>query len=87
MAYRTGVTDFDRAVSAYIRGTAGIKKLSQTEMAERTGISFGSFRRYWHGESSITLGDFRLILQALDVTPEQATKEIWRLFEAGEYPR
>ena len=86
MAYRTGVTDFDRAVSAYIRSTAGIKKLSQTETAERANIPFGSFRRYWHGESSVTLGDFRLILNALGVTPEQATKEIWRLFDAGEYP-
>jgi len=79
------VTDFDRAVSAYIRSTAAKKKVTQTKTAERAEIPFGTFRRYWDGERSITLGDFASILRALEVTPEQATKEIWRIFEAGDY--
>jgi len=62
-----------------------MKKLGQSKTAERAGIPFGTFRRYWDGERSITLGDFAAILSALDVTPEQATKEIWRIFEAGDY--
>lgn len=84
MAYRP-VTDFDRAVSAYIRATAAKKKLGQAKLAERSDIPFETFRRYWHGKRSITLGDFASILGALDVTPEQATKEIWRIFEEGDY--
>lgn len=79
------VQDFDRAVSAYIRATAVKKKLGQAKTAERAGIPFGTFRRYWEGERSITLGDFALILDALDVTPEQATEEIWRIFREGDY--
>jgi len=62
-----------------------MKKLGQSKTAERARIPFGTFRRYWDGERSITLGDFAAILSALDVTPEQATKEIWRIFEAGDY--
>lgn len=84
MAYRP-VTDFDRAVSAYIRSTAGIKKLTKAKLAERAGISVDTFKRYWSGDRSITLGDFRTILEALEVDPEQAINEIGRIFEAGEY--
>lgn len=84
MAYRP-VTDFDRAVSAYIRSTAGIKKLTKVKLADRSGISVETFKRYWSGDRSITLGDFNTIIAALEVEPEQAIKEIGRIFEAGEY--
>lgn len=79
------VTDFDRAVSAYIRAAAAKKKLSQIKTAERAGIPYGTFRRYWDGDRSIGLSDFALIVRSLDVTPEQAVNEIWRIFEAGDY--
>lgn len=84
MAYRP-VTDFDRAVSAYIRATAALKKLTKAKLAERCGISIDTFKRYWSGDRSITLGDFNTIIGALQVDPEQAIKEIRRIFEAGEY--
>lgn len=84
MAYRP-ITDFDRAASAYIRSTAAKKKLSKAKLADRCGISVDTFKRYWSGERSITLGDFSTILDALEVDPEQAIKEIGRIFEAGEY--
>lgn len=78
-------TDFDRAVAAYIRGAAGQRKLNQLEVSERSGIPYSTFRRYWAGERSVTLGDFRAISKALDVDPEEAMKEAGRIFESGEY--
>lgn len=79
------VTDFDRAVSAYIRATAGAKKMGQDETAERAGIHVNTFRHYWRGERSISLGDFRIILEVLDVSGEDAMKDIQRIFESGNY--
>lgn len=84
MAYRP-VNDYDRAASAYIRRTAVAKKIGQAKTAERSGIPFGTFRRYWDGSRSIALSDFVAILQALDVPVEQATEEIARILEVGDY--
>lgn len=84
MAYRP-VNDYDRAASAYIRRTAVAKKIGQGKTAERAGIPFGTFRRYWDGSRSMTLSDFVSILGALDVAVEQATEEIGRILEIGDY--
>jgi transcriptional regulator with XRE-family HTH domain len=79
------VTDFDRAVSAYVRSTAGIKKLGQDETAERAGIHPNTFRHYWRGERSISLGDFRTILSVFGVTSQDAMKDVERIFASGDY--
>jgi transcriptional regulator with XRE-family HTH domain len=77
------MTDFDRAVSAYIRAAAGAKKVGQDEVAKRAGIHVNTFRHYWRGERTIGLSDLRLIMQAIDVPLD--TAEIERIFESGNY--
>jgi len=79
------VTDFDRAVSAYVRAAAVSRKVSAEVTAERAGISVNTFRRYWRGERSMTLGDLRAVLKALGVDFVDAEREIDRIFQAGEY--
>jgi DNA-binding Xre family transcriptional regulator len=79
------VTEFDRAVSAYIRATAAAKKMGQDETAEHAGIHVNTFRRYWRGERSISLSDLRTILSALDVRTDVAVREIERIFKSGNY--
>jgi transcriptional regulator with XRE-family HTH domain len=79
------MTDFDRAVSAYIRATAAAKKLGQYEVAERAGIHINTFRPYWRGERSISLGDFETILAVFEIEPEDAMADIKRIRASGNY--
>jgi transcriptional regulator with XRE-family HTH domain len=79
------VTDYDRAASAYIRATAGMKRLAQDETAARAGIHINTFRHYWQGDRHMSVGDFRVIVEALGVTVEDGIKGVERLFESGGY--
>ena len=78
-------TDFDRAVSAYVRTTAVLQKLTAAVVAERAGIPVDKFRRYWRGERSIGLSELRAILGVLGVDWVDATRDIERVFQSGEY--
>lgn len=78
-------TDFDRAVSAYVRVTAVGRKISAGDLADKAGIPVATFRRYWRGERSVGLSDLRAILAVLGVEWADATRDIERLFESGEY--
>jgi transcriptional regulator with XRE-family HTH domain len=79
------MTDYDRAVSYYIRSTAGGKKLTQEVVAERANIPVNTLRRYWRGERSVSLGDLRPIIDALGVSTHDALDKIESIFTSGEY--
>jgi transcriptional regulator with XRE-family HTH domain len=79
------LTDFDKAVAAYIRATSAAKKIGQETTAERAGIHINTFRRYWRGERAPSLGDLRTIFDALGVTLPEAMQEIERIYTSGQY--
>lgn len=79
------MNDWDRAASAFIRASAGAQKLSMYDLAETAGIHISTFRPYWRGDRSISLGDFVTILGVLHIEGEDAMKDIKRLIATGNY--
>jgi hypothetical protein len=79
------VTEFDRAGAAYIRATSGAKKIGQEKTAQLAAIPVNTFRHYWRGERSISMGDFVTIVGVLGVNLDEAFKEIDRLIASGNY--
>lgn len=77
--------EFDRAVAAYVRATAGARQIKASTIAERAGLNRDTFYRYWRGERTIRLSDLRAILNVLDVSLAEAEGEITRLYESGDY--
>lgn len=72
-------TTFDRAAAEYIRVIAGRKKVTQNELGQRASIPPATMGRYWRGDSSMTLGTLKKILDLLGVTYSDAFHEIDRV--------
>lgn len=73
---------YEDMVAAEVRAIAGRKDISRAELAERTGISLSTIRRYiWSRDDGgpIPLDSLHLISTALGVT----TPELLRLAEAN----
>jgi transcriptional regulator with XRE-family HTH domain len=64
-----------RRRSGYGR-TAVAKRITQTELAERTLVPLQALGRYWRGESAVGVSDLLHIITALDETDERALREI-----------
>jgi transcriptional regulator with XRE-family HTH domain len=73
------MSDLDRAASAYLRARAGLLGVSQKEIAERADIPQSTLNRYWKGSRSMSLGDLKALITALDDDLANALGEIDRL--------
>lgn len=73
------MSDLDRAAAAYLRARSGVLNINQKELAERAGIPASTVHRYWNGVRSMSLGDLKLLISALDDTMADALSEIERL--------
>ncbi len=59
------LTGLDLAAATYIRTRAAADKLTQTDLAERSGIPKSTLSRYWNGDRSMSLGDLSALINAL----------------------
>lgn len=73
------MSDLDRAAAAYLRARAGVLNINQKELAARADIPHSTVHRYWKGERSMSLGDLKSLISALDDTMPNALSEIERL--------
>lgn len=72
-------TTFDRAAAEYIRTIAGRNKVTQNELGQRLSIPPATMGRYWRGETSMTLGTLKKILDLFGVRYAVAFQEIDRI--------
>lgn len=77
------VQALDVAASTFIRSQVAASRLPHTEVAARAGMSYASFRRYLHGQKTMTTGDFLTLLDVLGATPGHAVTEIRRIAAKG----
>ncbi len=62
-----GAMDIDRVVGAEIRAARSRKGWSQSKLADRTGLSFSTIRRYESGERSIDMTSLGHLFDALGI--------------------
>lgn len=72
-------TTFDRAAAEYVRTIAGRKGITQNELGQRLSIPPATMGRYWRGETSMTLGTLKKILDLFGVRYALAFHEIDRI--------
>lgn len=71
-------SDFSRAVGAALRGRYRKAGLSQENVADQTGIKYGTLRRMIAGEAEINVYDLALIAKVAGVTPTDVVEEAVR---------
>jgi len=72
------VTPEDRAAGRVIETARERRGMPVIELARRAGISRGSLYGYMAGERAMTLGVFRALCDALEVTREEAAESVAR---------
>lgn len=62
-------TAYDEAIAAILRARLAEIQMSRAELAEASGISAETFRRYFDGTRSVPMGNFLSLVLALGLEP------------------
>ena len=57
-------------IGKIIRTTRKLQGLSQTQLAEKIGVTYQMVQKYEKGTSQLTIARLKQIAQALDITPQ-----------------
>lgn len=66
------MSDLDIAVADYIRQESGHQNITGAQLGKLAGIPYETFKRYFDGTRSMSIGDLSATLDALGVTIETA---------------
>lgn len=85
MAART-VSDYDIAISTYLRMILAERNITHSDFAERMGINYNTIHYYLKGRRPMTAGDLIRAFEVLGTRPEIAIERIRRIADEKGSP-